>query len=65
MFKKNFYQIQAYYPLRNQVSFDLSMKDARQLLSIASTDNNKYKIEIQQIRLKLVFAEFEQRIRER
>ena len=58
-------QIEAYYPLRNQVSFEISMKDSRQILSVSSTDTKKYKLEIVDLKLKLVFGEFEGRIRER
>ena len=54
-----------YYPLRNQVSFELTMKDIKQLLSRGSSDTEKYTLQIESIRLRLVYAEFEQRIRER
>ena len=41
------------------------MKDSRQILSVSSTDTKKYKLEIVDLKLKLVFGEFEGRIRER
>ena len=60
-----FWQIPAYYPIRNPVAFDLTMKDPRQILSVGKTDTKKYRLEITKIQLKLVYAEFEARIKER
>lgn len=41
------------------------MKDPRQLLAKSESDSKNYRLEITQIRLKLVYAEFEARIRDK
>ena len=60
-----FFQIKGFYPLRNQISIELTMKDERQILVKGGSDSKKYKIEIKSIRLKVQYAEFEGRIRDR
>ena len=51
--------------MRNQISIELTMKDERQILVKGGSDSKKYKIEIKSIRLKVQYAEFEGRIRDR
>ena len=41
------------------------MKDPRQILAVDSTDTKKYRLEITKIQLKLVYAEFEARIKDK
>ena len=59
------YQLNCYYPMRNQVSLELTMRDVKNLLVKDSADANNYKLHISSLRLRLVYSEFEIRIRER
>ena len=60
-----FWSIQAYFPLRNVITFELSLKDDKCMLCKASSDAEQYKIEIKTISLRLRMCTFETRIRER
>ena len=51
--------------MRNQVSLELTMRDVKNLLVKDSADANNYKLHISSLRLRLVYSEFEIRIRER
>ena len=60
-----FWSIQAFFPLRNVITFELTLKEDKCLLCKDSTDAEQYKIEIKTIALKLRMCTFETRIRER
>lgn len=58
-----FWELESYYPLRNQVAFDLSLKDPQQILHVDEADTEKYKIVITDLKLRIFFAEFIPQIR--
>ena len=58
-----FWNIEAYYPLRNQVSYQVSLKDSRQILLIDADETTKYKIEVTDLKMRVFYAEFVPQIR--
>ena len=60
-----FFSIEAYFPMRNVITFECSMKEDRAMLWRSATDTEDYRIEVKSIELRLLYCTFEQRLRER
>ena len=60
-----FWGLNIYYPCRNLVSFELEMKENKQILVVDVTSSQKYKLEITDIFLQLSYGVFHTPIRDR
>ena len=60
-----FFSMEAYFPLRNVITFECNLKEDRAMLWRSETDTENYRIEVKAIELRLLYVTFEQRLRER